>query len=611
MCGFVGFITKNKNKKQIVEDMMNKIIHRGPDSSGTYVDKTIALGFRRLSIIDLNSGDQPMYNEDKTKVLVFNGEIYNFQIIREELIEKGHTFVTSSDTEVLIHGYEEYGVDLLNKLRGMFSFALWDKVKKELFMARDFFGIKPLYYYKNKDTFIFGSEIKSFLANPAFKKELNEDMLEQYLSFQYSVGNATFFKNVCKLQPGHYLIYKKDKLEVTKYFEAKFAIDETNELDYHVDEIDRAFKDSIEAHKISDVEVGSFLSSGVDSSYVASVAMVNKTFTVGFDETVYSDKYNETKYAKDLSEKIGVENISKLISKKEYFENLSKIQYHMDEPLADASSIALYFVAKLASEKVKVALSGEGADELFGGYITYNEPFSVPLYSKLPFCIRWIVGKIASLLPEIRGINFLVRKGKKIEDRYIGDCFVFTDRERKKVLKNKTNALKTSEFTKQFYDKVSKEDDVTKMQYLDINVWLVGDILLKADKMSMANSLEVRVPFLDKEVLEVAKCIPTKYKVTKETTKYALRCAAKKSIPNDAYNKKKLGFPVPIAQWLREEETYNLVKDSFNSKTALKYFNHKYIIKLLNNHKNNKKNNWRKIWNIYIFLVWHEEFFAK
>lgn len=358
MCGFVGYINKESDKKDNIKKMADLIAHRGPDSEGYYTDEDIALGFRRLSIIDLNNGSQPIYNEDKSKVIVFNGEIYNYQQLREDLIEKGHKFSTNADTEVLIHGYEEYSEGILDKLRGMFAFVIYDVNTKEVFAARDFYGIKPFYYALMDDTFFFGSEIKSFLIHPDFKRELNEKMLEYYLTFQYSVGEETFFKNVYKLMPGHYLKYKDGELEVKRYYELKFEEDDSKSYEEFREGIKERLEDSVKAHKISDVEVGSFLSSGVDSSYIAASSDVDKTFTVGFNDK----KYSEISYAEDLSKKINTENINKVITKEEYFNNLSNIMYYMDEPLADPSAIALYFVTKIASENVKVSLSGEGAD---------------------------------------------------------------------------------------------------------------------------------------------------------------------------------------------------------------------------------------------------------
>ena len=617
MCGFVGFTNCIDDSNKALENMMNRIIHRGPDSGGSYIDGDIALGFRRLSIIDLEQGDQPILNEDSSKILLFNGEIYNFRSIRKKLVEAGHIFKTKTDSEVLLHGYEEYGKNLLNMLRGMFAFVIWDKNTKELFGARDFFGIKPLYYSLSGKSFLFGSEIKSFLPHPHFKKELNTAALENYLTFQYSPQTECFFKNVYKLPAAHCFTYKNGELNIERYWEIKFEADEKPDLESWVNKISDTFHDSVEAHKIADVEVGSFLSSGVDSSYVAAVADVDKTFTVGFGK---DEKYNEIGWAKEFSKAIGKENTSKGISPEEYWSSLEKIQYHMDEPLADPAAVALYFVCNIASQKLKVVLSGEGADEIFGGYNVYSEPDGT-FYDKLPKGLKRGIGNIAGKLPAHRGVNFFIRKGKELEERFIGNAYMFTPEERKQLLKIKTDAPDPTVITKPFYDKVKDKDEVTKMQYLDLHLWMTGDILLKADKMSMANSLELRVPFLDKEVMAVAEKIPRKYRVThKETTdehtkyitKYAMRLAAKKDTPPQTAKtaaKKKLGFPVPIRVWLREDKYYNIVKDKFTGTAARKFFNCDILMKLLDDHKNGKCDNSRKIWTLFIFLVWYGVYF--
>lgn len=603
MCGLVGFVDKNKNKKEIIKKMSDKIAHRGPDSDGFFVDKNIALGFRRLSIIDLKSGDQPIYTEDGNMVIVFNGEIYNYKEIRNDLIRLGYNFKTTSDTEVVLIGYQEYGVKILDKLRGMFAFTIYNIEKEEVFVARDHFGIKPMYYATMNDCFMWGSEIKSFLEHDLFEKELNLKMLNHYLTFQYSPGSETFFKNVYKLLPGHYFIYKDGELKVNRYFEIEFKPDNSKDLEYFEKRIEEELEDSIEAHKISDVEVGSFLSSGVDSSYIATRSKVDKTFTVGYEEK----KYSEIPYAEDLSKKIGVENISKTISKEEFFENFAKIQYHMDEPLADPSAVALYFVAKEASKHVKVALSGEGADEIFGGYKMYQEPLFFPLYNKLPHPVKKNIGKLAKKLPAVRGLNMLVRRGQTLEERYVGNAYIFDAEEKRNVLSEDLRDYNYQDLTKPYYEKVKNMDDVVKMQYMDYHFWLVGDILLKADKMSMANSLEVRVPFLDKKVVEMGTTIPTKYKVNKKTTKIAFRKVANRLLDDVVANKDKLGFPVPLREWLKNKEQYDIIKKEFVS--ANKFFNVSYILKLLNDHFEEKVDNSRKIWTIYSFLVWYKQYF--
>ena len=606
MCGFCGFIGEQQGKEVILKKMMDKIIYRGPDSSGMYADTDIGLGFRRLSIIDLSDGAQPIYNEDKTKVILFNGEIYNYKEIKEDLLNKGHQFYTKTDTEVLIHGYEEYKEKILDKLRGMFTFAIWDIVEKELFIARDFFGIKPMYYTQNGKELIFGSEIKSILEHPSVTKELNINALQNYLSFQYGVPNETFFKGIKCLPPAHYLKYKDGQVTITRYWEPEFNIDESLDLNETIEKIDETFKNSVEAHKISDVEIGCFLSSGVDSSYVASQFKGQKSFTVGFDY----DKYNEIEYAKELSKEVGLEHYYKSITDDEYWDIIPKIQYYMDQPHADPSCVALYFVSKIASEHVKVVLSGEGADELFGGYRIYHEPLSLAKVKFIPRFVFKGLAAIVNIIPvDFKGKSFINRASKTVEERFIGNANLFTDKEKRKILKNTEGMVKPTEITKPYFDKVKDKDDITKMQYIDINLWMVGDILLKADRMSMANSLELRVPFLDKEVFKLASTLPLKYKVNDENTKYAMRKAALKNIPEEVAKRKKLGFPVPTRVWLRQEKYYNKVKEEFESENAKKFFNQEEIIKLLDAHYKGKKDNSRKIWAIYVFLVWYKQFF--
>lgn len=602
MCGIVGLVTK-KEKENTIKLMNDRIKHRGPDGDGYFIDGDVALGHRRLSIIDLSTGDQPMFNEDGSVVTVFNGEIYNYQELKEELIALGHDFKTKSDTEVLVHGYEEWHTDLPKHLRGMFAFAIYDKNKNEVFLARDNFGIKPLYFAKMNDTFMFASEIKAFLDAPDFEKVFNESILETYLEFSFVPTNETFFKGVHRLDAGCSLLYKDGEIKLNKYFKLDFK-EENMSFEDAVKNISDVMKDSVEKHLIADVEVGSFLSSGIDSSYIVSLAKPDKTYTVGYE----NKKYDETMYAKDLAEKLGIKNESKIITKEEYLENISKIMYHLDEPTSDPAAISLYFVAKLASKDLKVVLSGEGADEFFGGYNYYREEVDYKFYNKLPFCIRHAIGKVASIFPEGRGFNFLVRRGEKLENSYIGVNRNFSSKMAKKVLKNNYE-LEAIHVTKDVYNEFKNYSNIDKMQAIDINFWLMKDILLKADRMTMASSIEGRVPFIDKEVFKVASHLPFDYKVTKENTKVALRAAAKEVIPTEAYKKKKLGFPVPVREWIKEGDFKEEVEKTLNSDVANKYFNTKIINKMFEEHVNGKKDNYRKIWTIYTFIKWYQVFF--
>lgn len=608
MCGIVGFVGARENAQTILQAMMDRIAHRGPDGQGQFLEGPVALGQRRLSIIDLDGGKQPMYNEDGSLVVVFNGEIYNFQALTAELQAAGHTFATRSDTEVLLHGYEEWGKGMLDRLRGMFTFALWDRKAETLFLARDHFGIKPLYYYQNEEgELLFGSEIKSFLDHPGFHKALNEDQLSLYLSYQYSPGEDTFFRGVKKLLPAHCLTWQGGEIKIERYWQPAFTPDDGPSLAEWEQAIADAMTESVAAHKIADVEVGSFLSSGVDSSYMAALAKVDKTFTVGFA----NKQYDETDFAKEFSAHIGVKNYAYRITPEEYWANLGRIQYHMDEPLADAASVALYFVNREAAKQVKVCLSGEGADEFFGGYNIYKEPFTVSWYDKLPLWLRRAVGAAASVLPPVPGVNFLVRRGRPLEERYIGNTNLMGERRKRQLLKNYTGRILPTDLSRPYFEQTRGQDAVTRMEYCDLNLWMVGDILLKADKMSMANSLELRVPFLDRKVFELACRIPTSCKVSAAQTKIAMRGAAEKTIPPKTADKKKLGFPVPVRAWLREEKYAAILREAFASEAAEKFFNTAALNKMLDQHLSGKRDNWRQLWCVFIFLVWYDEYFVK
>ena len=609
----VGHPENAEGRGQVLTNMMNRIIHRGPDGAGQYIDSGIAMGFRRLSIIDLKGGDQPMATADGSRIITFNGEIYNYRELREDLKIKGHTFLTNSDTEVLLHGYTEYGPRILDRLRGMFAFVIWDARKKELFGARDMFGIKPFYYAEIEGNFVYGSEIKSILEYPGYDRQVNLQALEQYMSFQYSVLPETFFRGIYRLPAGHYMVWKNGKLRIRRYFDPMLTPRSASGKDADhahkrlVNRIDRAVQESIKYHMVSDVEVASLLSSGVDSSYVAANFGGAKTFTVGFDY----ETYNEIPYAEALSKEVGIENYSKIISTKEYWEEFPRIQYFMDEPLADASAAALYFVDREASKHVKVILSGEGSDELFGGYVIYHEPLSLGAYQKIPQGLRRAAAKAVSKIPgHPKGKGFIMRGSKSVEERFIGNANVFTVKQRNKVLRYTSPHSDPKFVTAPFYRRVKGLTDTEKMQYIDLNFWLQGDILLKADKMSMAHGLESRVPFLDRGVYMVAKDLPLEEKISDTNTKTAFREAAHRYMPAAAAEKKKLGFPVPIRIWLRQDKYYEIVKEAFCSKEAERFFHTDELMKLLNTHRAGKEDYSRHIWNVYTFLVWYRQYFV-
>lgn len=606
MCGFVGFCSKNVKDKNVIKEMNNQIIHRGPDSDGYYFDKDVNFGFRRLSIIDLHEGSQPILNESGDTAIIFNGEIYNYQELREDLVAKGYKFKTHTDTEVILHGYEEYGEEgILAKLRGMFAFTIWDSKKEKLFGARDHFGIKPYYYALLDGDLLFGSEVKSFLKYPKFKKEVNEKALKHYLVFQYNPLEETFFKGVKKLRPGHYYIYENGKMEIKTYYNLTLDYKDMT-FDEAVGKIEKEVEESVKYHKISDVEVGSFLSGGVDSSYVVATALPDKTFSVGFD----NKGFNETMYAKELSDSLGIKNFAKLITPDEFFEGINKVQYYSDEPHANLSSVPLYFLSKLASEQVKVVLSGEGADELFAGYNEYADALPQRMYRKLPFSLRHKLYLKYKDRKHFRGQTIILKYGQKVEDRYIGPAEIMTDELANSLVTSKYKNAETSrDLTKKYYDEVKNMDDVSKRLYLDMKMWIVEDILLKADKMTMANSIELRVPLLDKKMWELARTIPVKHKVHNEITKYAFRRAAKNKLPEDWAKRRKLGFVVPFVVWIKEEKYYKIVKEVFNKDFVSEFFDKDKINKLLDDHFNGITNNGRKVYTIYTFLKWYEIYF--
>ena len=612
MCGFVGFTGYLQNRNEIIKKMADRIIHRGPNMEGYYVtpdgEFPVALGFRRLSIIDLADGAQPMFNEDGTVVCVYNGEIYNFMELRDELIARGHVFRTRCDSEVLIHGYEEYGETLVERLRGMFAFVIYDMKDHTLFGARDIFGIKPFYYCRRGEALIFGSEIKSFLEHPEFAPEVNPDALRPYLTFQYSATEETFFKGTFKLPPASCFTFKNGEMKIREYFDFNFAEKRDISFDEAVSMVDDRIRESVAAHRISDVKVGSFLSGGVDSSYVTAALMPHDTFSVGFD----FEKFDETGEAREMSRLLGVENYTRMLTAEDCFSALSDIQYHMDKPQSNPSSVPLYFLAKLASEHVTVVLSGEGADEIYAGYEWYDETPAMRKYKKIPAPLRRVAAGAASHLPYFKGHDFIIKGSGRPEDYFIGQALVFPEGEAADILRPKyRSGMTPHDITAPIYERAKGLSELERKQYLDLKLWLPGDILLKADKMSMAHSIELRVPYLDREVMREAQTIPAKYKITPQNTKYVLRKAANRILPNEWADRTKKGFPVPIRQWFREDKYYDFAKEYFTSDAAAEYFEADKLLRLLDDHKSGAANNQRKIWTALVFLVWHRRFFGE
>lgn len=691
MCGICGFTraSGSAQDKAALKAMCDVMAHRGPDGEGRYIADGIALGHRRLSLIDLEGGGQPMVRENGERAsaisspavsfnhvrgnaaevsavgeagpeattcrrgqwsIVFNGEIYNYRELREKLEALGYEFYTNSDTEVLLVGYIAFSEAILQHLRGMFAFAIYDAATRELFCARDFFGIKPFYYTMQNGQFIFASEIKGILEHPAYVRELNEDALAHYLCFQFSALHETFFKGVYKLPQGHCLrVSAEGTVALGRYWKPEYDFDEQRREEETVEAIDRAMRESVRFHNVADVEVGSFLSSGIDSSYLAALLAEEnpdiKTFTVGFSE--YEGDRDEISWARELAGKLRVENDSKHITEEEYWNVLPLVQWHMDEPSADPSAVALYFVDQIAARRVKAVLSGEGADEFFGGYRVYQVPFANEHVGFLP---PWFLQMMSRTLRAVgqRGANYLERASERVEDWYYTNAngVAFTPAERDRllsadVLKRLREAnhagggrraigmgprridgssradgpdvmgmLTPQQLTAPVYEEVAQLDETTRMQYVDLWFWLVGDILLKTDKMSMAHSLESRVPFLDREVFRLSATIPTPQKVDENQTKITLRKAAERAIPQDWAQKEKLGFPVPVVNWLREDRYYGEVKRTLTSAEAKRFFNVGKLVDLLDEHRSGKADNTRRIWIVYSFLLWYKVFFV-
>ena len=603
MCGIAGFISPARADAAALAPMLARIAHRGPDGQGTFVEGPAALGHCRLAIIDLQGGAQPLYSEDKNFVVVFNGEIYNYRELTAELTALGHTFTTRTDTEVLLHGWEQWGRELLPRLRGMFAFALWDRRAQVLFCARDMFGIKPLYYCRCADgTLLFASEIKAFLDHPSFEKQLNTAQLPLYLSCQYSPGRDTFFAGVQKLLPGHFLEFSEGIVRTTRWVQPAFLPGDTPPAP---DELEAVLRQSAEAHKIADVEVAGFLSGGVDSAYLTALARPARTYTISYAEP----KYDESFPARALARNLGLRNRVRCISPGEFWDAVPAVQYHMDEPMADAAAVALYFLNREAARDVKVVLSGEGADELFGGYNIYRDPFTARWYNRLPPWLRGGLGAAASLLPPGPGVNFLVRRGLSLEERYFGPTALLTEREKRRLLPGYEGDGDPVCLTESSWDMTEDQDPVTRMQQVDLQLRLAGDILLKADKMSMAHSLELRVPYLDKEVFALAAALPAAAKANARMTKIALRQAAARTLPPAAAARKKLGFPVPVRDWLRQEPYTSRVRAVFSRPAAGEFFNVRLLHTMLNHHLHGG-DCWRQIWCVYSFLIWYEQFFG-
>ncbi|BAC18898.1 asparagine synthase (glutamine-hydrolyzing) [Corynebacterium efficiens YS-314] len=619
MCGLLGILSANGNAADYVPALQRALPclhHRGPDEAGTWQDGDLAFGFNRLAIIDIAHSHQPLRwgpeGEPERYAMTFNGEIYNYIELREELTALGYAFETEGDGEPIMVGFHHWGADVVNHLRGMFAIAIWDTVDRSLFLARDQFGIKPLFYATTGVGTVFSSEKKAILE---MAEELNLDLsldrraIEHYVDLQYVPEPETLHTGIRRLESGcTATIIPGGELVEKRYFTPRFpvkSVPKGREQDLF-DRIARVLEDSVEKHMRADVTVGSFLSGGIDSTAIATLAKRHNpnllTFTTGFER----EGYSEVDVAAESAAAIGVEHIVKIVSPEEYANAIPKIMWYLDDPVADPSLVPLYFVAAEARKHVKVVLSGEGADELFGGYTIYREPLSLAPFEKIPTPLRRGLGRLSRVLPEgMKGKSLLERGSMTMEERYYGNARSFNFEQMQRVIPWARREWDHREVTAPIYAQSRDMDPVARMQHLDLFTWMRGDILVKADKINMANSLELRVPFLDKEVFKVAETIPYDLKIANGTTKYALRKAMEQIVPPHVLHRKKLGFPVPMRHWLAGDELFGWAQDTINESQTDEIFNKKAVLEMLNEHRAGVSDHSRRLWTVLAFMVWH------
>ena len=619
MCGLLGILSANGNAADFVPALRRALPclhHRGPDEAGTWQDGDLAFGFNRLAIIDIAHSSQPLRwgpeGEPERYAMTFNGEIYNYIELREELTELGYAFDTEGDGEPIMVGFHHWGEDVVNHLRGMFGIAIWDTKDRSLFLARDQFGIKPLFYATTEAGTVFSSEKKAILE---MAEELNLDLsldrraIEHYVDLQYVPEPESLHKGIRRLESGcTATITPGGELVEKRYFTPRFpvkSVPKGKEQDLF-DRIARVLEDSVEKHMRADVTVGSFLSGGIDSTAIATLAKRHNpnllTFTTGFER----EGYSEVDVAAESAAAIGVEHIVKIVSPEEYADAIPKIMWYLDDPVADPSLVPLYFVAAEARKHVKVVLSGEGADGLFGGYTIYKEPLSLAPFEKIPTPLRRGLGRLSRVLPDgMKGKSLLERGSMTMEERYYGNARSFNFEQMQRVIPWARREWDHREVTAPIYAQSRDMDPVARMQHLDLFTWMRGDILVKADKINMANSLELRVPFLDKEVFKVAETIPHDLKIANGTTKYALRRAMEQIVPPHVLHRKKLGFPVPMRHWLAGDELFGWAQDTINESQTDDIFNKKAVLEMLNEHRAGVSDHSRRLWTVLAFMVWH------
>ncbi len=613
MCGICGFTQAELADVRTLKEMCDVMAHRGPDGEGQFIRDGVALGHRRLALVDLPGGTQPFIREKNgTFALVFNGEIYNHAAVRAKLMQMGWTFRTRSDTETLLVAYMQWGEECLHRLRGMFAFAVWDERRGQLFCARDPFGIKPLYYTVQGTRFIFASEIKAILRHPAYRRQLNQEALEQYLCFQFSALPETFFKGIFKLPAAHWLrVDRQGTMHMQRYWSPEFAPDAHLESEEAAARVDAAVRESVRLHGAADVSVGSLLSGGVDSSYLASCLCESdastQTFTVGFAE--YEGESDEIAQAGRAATGLRAANEARVVSQDEYWANIGRVLWHMDEPTGDPAAMALFFADELAATRVKAVLSGEGADELFGGYHIYQAALAARRLRAVPRSLLRRCARAAAIRG-MRGANFLDRAAQGPAGWYYTNAHqvAFRPTERDALLVRPGGGTLPQQVAAPLYEHAAHLPATMQMQYVDLHLWLVEDILQKTDRMSMAHSLEARVPYLDTEVFQAARVLPERLRVTRQQTKVAFRRAAASALPLHTAARTKLGFPVPLRQWLAADGRQAQLRVLFDSPVARELFDTTMLRRLLDEHRAGCDHT-RRIWMVYAFLVWHRIYF--
>ena len=619
MCGLLGMLTSHCNAASFapaIEHALPCMRHRGPDEAGTWHDDHAVFGFNRLSIIDLKHSHQPLQwgpeDQPDRYAMTFNGEIYNYIELREELNTLGYQFNTSGDGEPIVVGFHHWGPDVVKHLRGMFGVAIWDSIEQKLFLARDPFGIKPLYYSTTDAGTVFASEKKCILDMAGaidLGLSLDQRAIEHYVDLQYTPEPESLHAGIRRLESGTYaFVTPGGTVDSTRYFEPKFKttpVPKDKEQDLF-DRIAAALEDSVAKHMRADVTVGSFLSGGIDSTAIATLAKRHNpnllTFTTGFER----EGYSEVDVAAESAAAIGAEHIVKVVSPEEYADAVPKIMWYLDDPVADPSLVPLYFVAAEARKHVKVVLSGEGADELFGGYTIYKEPLSLAPFDKVPAPLLKGLNRLSRVLPEgMKGKSLLERGTTPMEKRYYGNARSFNYEQLSRVLIDARPEWDHTDVTAPIYAKSRDMDPVARMQHLDLFTWMRGDILVKADKITMANSLELRVPFLDREVFAVAETIPYDLKITEGTTKYALRKAMEQIVPAHVLHRKKLGFPVPMRHWLAGDELHGWALEQITASGTEHIFNKPAVLEMLEEHRQGVSDHSRRLWTVLSFMIWH------